>query len=108
MLAEFLTRRGYLIQTATSGAQALAMIQREPPDLVLLDMYMPGMNGVEVLRRAREFHASAGVIMLTASQDAVLLQAARDLGALDVLSKPVDLKQLELAVMARLMLDAPA
>ncbi len=68
---------------------------------------MPGMNGVEVLRRLKSppFAASAiGVIMLTASQEKLLLDQALDLGAFDVLPKPVDLNQVELAVIAKLAL----
>ena len=83
------------------------MIRQEPPDLVLLDIYMPGMNGVEMLRQVSRSHPKVGVIMLTASQDEPLLKSALDLGAFDVLSKPVDLKQLELAVLVKLALSAP-
>lgn len=102
MVGEFLRRRGYRVKTASNGETALAMVNREPPDLVLLDIYMPGMNGVEVLRQLQQSHPSVGVIMLTASQDEPLLKTALDLGAFDVLSKPVDLNQVELAVMVKL------
>lgn len=107
LVGEFLQRRGYRIKTAADGEAALAMILREPPDLVLLDIYMPGINGVDVLRRLKEAGSSVGVIMLTASQDEPLLKTAMDLGAFDVLTKPVDLDQVELAVMVKLMLTAP-
>lgn len=110
LVGEFLARRGYRIQTASDGKAALAMIQSDPPDLVLLDVYMPQMNGVDVLRHLRAPMASAGssvgIILLTASQDEPLLQEALDLGAFDVLSKPVDLNQVELAVMVKLLLSA--
>lgn len=107
LVGEFLQRRGYRIKTAASGEEGLAAIRNAPPDLVLLDVYMPGMNGVEMLRQASRSHPKVGVIMLTASQDEPLLKAALDLGAFDVLSKPVDLKQLELAVMVKLQLSLP-
>jgi CheY-like chemotaxis protein len=106
LVGEFLGRRGYRIATASNGEEALALVAKEPPDLILLDIYMPGINGIEVLRRLARSHPSVGVIMLTASQEEPLLQEALDLGALDVLSKPVDLKQLELAVMVKLILSA--
>ncbi|MEW6544741.1 MAG: response regulator [Nitrospirota bacterium] len=105
LVGEFLKRRGYLVKTATSGEQALTMIKQEPPDLVLLDIYMPGINGVEVLRRLQAMNSPAGVIMLTASQEEPLLKTAMDLGAFDVLSKPVDLSQVELAVMVKLAMQ---
>lgn len=105
LVGEFLQRRGYRTKTAANGEEALTMIREEPPDLALLDIYMPGINGVEVLRRLKEAHSSVGVIMLTASQDEPLLKMALDLGAFDVLSKPVDLDQVELAVMVKLVMQ---
>ena len=107
LVGEFLKRRGYRIQTAYGGEEALAKIEQEPPDLVLLDIYMPGINGVDVLRRLVKSQFAGGVIMLTASQEEPLLKTAMDLGAFDVLSKPVDLDQVEMAVMVKLMLNAP-
>ncbi len=107
LVGEFLQRRGYRIKVAANGEAALEVIRQEPPDLVLLDIYMPGINGVEVLRRLKEARSPVGVIMLTASQDEPLLKTAMDLGAFDVLSKPVDLDQVELAVMVKLALSAP-
>jgi len=107
LVGEFLQRRGYRIKTAASGEEGLATIKNKPPDLVLLDVYMPGMNGVEMLRQVSKSHPAVGVIMLTASQDGPLLKSALDLGAFDILSKPVDLKQLELAVLVKLALSLP-
>lgn len=107
LVGEFLQRRGYRTQSAASGEEALRMVRKEPPDLVLLDIYMPGMNGIELLRRLTSEKFPGGVIMLTASQEEPLLKTALELGAFDVLSKPVDLDQVELAVMVKLMLNAP-
>jgi DNA-binding response OmpR family regulator len=106
MVGEFLERRGYLVQAVTNGEDALNLVRKNPPDLVLLDIYMPGLNGVEVLRRLQTSHPAVGVIMLTASQEEPLLKTALALGAFDVLSKPVDLDQVEMAVMVKLMLNA--
>ncbi|RJQ42454.1 MAG: response regulator [Gaiellales bacterium] len=106
MVSEFLRQRGYQTKTVVSGEEALAMIERDPPDLVLLDIYMPGMNGVDVLRKLNAAKCRIGVIMLTASQDEPLLKTALDLGAFDVLRKPIDLEQVGRAVMTRLMLGA--
>lgn len=105
MVGEFLRRRGYQTQTAVNGEQALDLIRAESPDLVLLDIYMPGINGVEVLRRIQQINPSIGVIMLTASQEEALLQAALDIGAFDVLCKPVNLDQLALAVTVKLAMQ---
>jgi CheY-like chemotaxis protein len=70
-------------------------------------MYMPGMNGVEVLRRLRARHYTGGVVALTASQDEQLLQQTLDLGSVDVMGKPVDLERLELVVQVCLVLTGP-
>ncbi len=109
LVREFLTRRGYQVKTANNGEEALEMIRNAPPDLLLLDIYMPGINGVEVVRRLKAAYLleKVGVIMLTASQEEPLLQEALDLGAFDVLSKPVNLNELELAVAVKLALSAP-
>jgi len=109
LVGEFLSRRGYQIKTSNGGEQALGIIRKEPPTLVLLDIYMPGINGVEVMRRLKQdgLLLEVGVIMLTASQEEPLLQEAFDLGAFDVLSKPVNLDELELAVAVKLALSAP-
>jgi DNA-binding response OmpR family regulator len=107
LVREFLERRGYRVKTATNGEDALALVKKEPPDLMLLDIYMPGMNGVDVLRRLKAQQSPVGVIMLTASQEELLLQEALKLGAFDVLSKPVNLDEIELAVAVKLALTAP-
>ena len=107
LVGEFLERRGYRVKTATNGEDALALVKKEPPDLMLLDIYMPGMNGVDVLRRLKAQRSPVGVIMLTASQEELLLQEALELGAFDVLSKPVNLDEIELAVAVKLALSAP-
>lgn len=109
LVGEFLARRGYRVKTASGGEQALEAIKAEMPDLVLLDIYMPGVNGVEVVRQLKTANLleKLGVIMLTASQEEPLLQEALNLGAFDVLSKPVNLDELELAVAVKLALSAP-
>lgn len=105
LLAQFLGRRGYRVRTAANGREALALVEQEIPQMIVLDMYMPGMNGLEVLRALRDRQYPNGVIALTASQDVPLLKEALDLGAFDVLSKPVDLRQVELMVTVKLVLQ---
>lgn len=98
LLTQFLTMRGYRVCAAQDGPTALGLIEQERPKLIVLDMYMPGMNGLEVLRALRAKKYGGGVIALTGSQDEKLLQEVLDLGAVDVMGKPVDLERLALAV----------
>jgi CheY-like chemotaxis protein len=98
LLKRFLSLRGYEVQVASDGQQALKMVEQEAPQLIVLDVYMPGINGVEVLRQLRGRKFTGGVILLTASQDDKLLQEALDLGSVDIMGKPVDLERLALAI----------
>ncbi|MBN2449078.1 MAG: sigma-54-dependent Fis family transcriptional regulator [Lentisphaeria bacterium] len=94
LLAGFLEQQGYTVHAAASGAEALAILEGTPVDLVVSDVRMPGMSGIEFLRRARTLRAVVPVIMVTAFahiRDAV--QAIRD-GALNYLEKPIDLDEL--------------
>lgn len=102
MLKEFLETRGYAVISALSGHEALAAVQEERPDLILLDILMPGMNGLEALQRIREIDPTAGVIMLTALQDEGVAREAMQKEAYDYLTKPVDLPYLELTILAKL------
>src|SRR5207245_1156027 len=76
LLKRFLSLRGYNVRLATDGQQALTLVEQEVPRLIVLDVYMPGMNGVEVLRQLRRKQFNVGVILLTASQDDTLLRGA--------------------------------
>lgn len=104
LLSQFLTLRGYRVRTAQNGMEALTMVQQQSPDLVILDMYMPGMNGVEVLQKLRAARYVGGVIALTASQDEKLLQRTLELGSVDVMGKPVDLDRLEMVIQVGLVM----
>ena len=98
LLQRFLSLRGYRVRAVPDGPQALAAVEQEVPQLVVLDMNMSGMNGVEVLRKLRAKKYGGGVILLTTGQDDKLLQEALDLGSVDVMGKPVDLERLALAI----------
>ena len=104
LLSQFLTLRGYRVRTAQDGSQALAMVKQEQPQLIILDLYMPDMNGLEVLRQLRSQEYRGGVIVLTASQDEKLLQEMLELGSVDVMGKPVDLERLALLIQVSLVI----
>ncbi len=105
LLTKYLTQKHYRVLAAQDGPAALALVDLEQPDLVVLDMYMPGMTGVEVFRKLRDKHYTGGVMMLTSSQDESLLKEALDLGSLDIVGKPADLERIELAIQVSLILS---
>ena len=82
-----LRRRGYLVTSAKNGLEALAAIERQAFDLLLLDLKMPGMSGIEVGRRAREILPDAAILILTGSTSIEGLVEAPGLEQFDVLTK---------------------
>ncbi|MBI4536456.1 MAG: response regulator [candidate division NC10 bacterium] len=95
LLQEFLVAKGYEVLTATAGEEALQKVREERPHLILLDVRMPGMNGLEVLRRVRQIDQEVGVIMVTAVNEEETGREALALGAFDYVVKPLDLAYLE-------------
>ncbi len=95
VLKGFLSSRGYLVSTAADGPEALQKVQDEAPDAVLLDVNLPRMNGLEVLRRIRKSDPEVGVIMVSGLTDEETGRAAFALGAMAYLTKPVDFRALE-------------
>src|SRR5574342_890991 len=96
LLADLLTVKGYAVVTAASGADALARIEAERPDLVLLDVVMPGMSGYEVCQRIRADAANGilPVVMVTALDPATERIKGLDAGADDFLTKPINQPEL--------------
>ncbi|MBI2855423.1 MAG: sigma-54-dependent Fis family transcriptional regulator [Chloroflexi bacterium] len=85
---------GFLCETASNGQEALARAAQEEFDLVLLDVKMPGMSGLEVLPRLNTAHPDTCVVMVTAMVDAHTAVQAMRLGAYDYLTKPFDIGDL--------------
>lgn len=94
LLTEFLARRGHHVRAAADGSAAYAALAETPADVVLLDLYMPGDSGLEVLKRLRGDRYAGKIILLTASHDEPLLRQGLDLDISDVLGKPIDLDRL--------------
>jgi len=95
LLTEFLRAKGYEVITASDGEEALRKVKEDRPHLILLDVRMPRLNGMEVLRRVREIDREVGVIMVTAVNEEETGREALKLGAFDYITKPLDLKYLE-------------
>ena len=98
LLLEFLAGRGYDVLVAESGSAALAALGADQPDLVLLDVAMPDMDGVETLRRIVALQPSMPVIMVTANADIATTSKLLAMGAVDYIPKPFDLDYLDQAV----------
>ena len=100
-LASLLEMRGYQVDTAETGRSAIALIEGgAAPDLLILDVMMPGLDGIETLRRVREIQPELPVVMLSVIGKASTIVDAMQLGAVDYLNKPFEEQELE-AVIAR-------
>ncbi len=93
MIEEYLTRKGFDVRTADSGPALRDMLEQTRPDLVLLDIAMPGEDGLSIARFLREQHDVA-IIMLTAASDVVDRVVGLELGADDYVTKPFDPREL--------------
>jgi len=101
--ANFFRKRKIDVITASSGEEAIEIIEKQKPDLLLLDIKMGGIDGVETLRRVKQKDRDLKVIMVTGrkpEEDA--FEACRRLGALDYIHKPLELDELEQVVLKEL------
>ena len=89
---------GHAVRSAENGARALELLREEPADLIISDVRMPDMNGIELLRKVREFLPDAGVVMMTAFATVETAREAFKLGADDFIQKPFDVDELKLIV----------
>ncbi len=93
-LAERLESRGLNVTTATSGESALASVEGHEYDLIVLDLAMPGFDGIETLKRIKAKQPDAEIIMLSGQGSIRTSIEAMKLGACDFLQKPVDINEL--------------
>ena len=97
-LAERLELRGFAVRYALSGEAAVEAIGTDPPDLMVLDLKMPGMDGMEVLRHVKRTRPEIQVIMLTGHGSEKDAETAWTLGVFDYMQKPVDITVLVAAL----------
>ena len=95
ILKNFFERKSYIVFTANNGEAALEVVKEHRPHLVFLDIRMPKMDGLTVLRNIRAIDTSIKVIMVTAIEDDKTIAEAKSLGAVDYISKPFKLEYLE-------------
>ena len=93
-LGERLELRGFKIQIATDGEDALQMIEDDPPQVVVLDVLMPGLGGLEVLKRIKSSKPEIAVILLTGQGSTKEGIEGMNLGAFDYLMKPLKIDDL--------------
>ncbi len=107
VLIEFLSEHGYAAAGAENGREALQMIKSIRPQVVLLDIAMPGMNGIETLKQLRQQIPTAAVIMISGHADHDMALQALDLGAYDFIQKPLDFRYLERTLLAKIVTLEP-
>ncbi len=95
---DFLTSKGHDVTLAEDGVQALKLLATVKPDVVLLDVAMPEMDGMETLRRIVAGYPNLPVIMVTANADIEITSKVLQLGAADYVPKPFDLDYLDQAI----------
>lgn len=98
----FFKKRGIDVLTASGGRQALEMIEKDKPNLVLLDVRMEEMTGIEVLRELRKKNDNSKVIMVTGVEEEAMIAEANSLGVIQYIHKPLILEELEKVVLAQL------
>jgi two-component system response regulator (stage 0 sporulation protein F) len=103
LLNEVFQREGYTTYQAANGMQALEIVRKHRPDLVLLDMKIPGMDGIEILKRLKEIDSDIKVIIMTAYGELDMIQETKELGAIMHFAKPFDIDDLRAAVKKHLV-----
>lgn len=106
-LTLFLKKEGFgEVDVASCAREALEKVAKERYDLVLLDIRLPDMNGIQVLSRIKEINSSIEVIMITGYPEMETAQQSVKLGAYDYIVKPFDIHYMKLAILTKLLLNA--
>jgi DNA-binding NtrC family response regulator len=103
ILSRFLGEKGFEVDVAIDGKRALKEIETFAPDVVLLDIRMPNMDGIECLQRITDDGIDCGVIMISGEADVALARKTLTMGAADFIYKPFDLEYLETSLLAKLI-----
>nr|WP_088042018.1 response regulator [Bacillus sp. EAC] len=98
LLHEIFKKEGYEVFQAANGFQAIDIVIKDCPDLVILDMKIPGMDGVEILKRIKEINKEIKVILMTAYGELDIIEEAKKLGALRYFPKPFDIDEIKKVV----------
>ena len=101
-LKKFLEKKQYVVSTSLSGEDAIKKVKAESPHAVLLDIRMPGMDGVEALQKIKKINNKINVVMITAVNDDEVGNECLKMGACDYITKPLSLDYLENVLMLKL------
>ena len=108
VLIEFLEDHGLSAEGAEDGQKALFLARQVKPQVILLHVAMPGMNGIETLKKLREQAPGSAVIMISGHADHEMALQALELGAYDFIQKPLDFKYLERTLITKIVTLDPA
>ena len=102
-LRRYLRQKGFIrLFSVGSGEEAIELLKKEDIKLVFLDVKMPGLNGIDVLRRIKKIAKETGVIMITGYPEEDIVKEAIKEGAYDYIIKPFDLEYLELSLLSKI------
>ncbi len=102
LLQKFLASKNYDVCTAADGLTAIEKVRELKPPIVLLDILMPGMNGMDTLKEIKKLEPDTVVIMVTAVSDEELAKNSLRLGAFDYITKPINLDYLETCLLVKM------
>ena len=104
ILKSFLEDKEHKVYTAYDGVEAVKLAKKERPHIILLDIYLPKMDGIQVLQAIRKFDETIGIIIMTGFREKDVAQKAIELGAFDYINKPFDFDYLERALDTKLQM----
>jgi len=105
LLNDFLTKKGFIPSIASSGEEALQKIKLNDPIIVLLDINMPGMDGLMTLKKIKETNEHIGIIIISGTADENIAEQAMRLGVYDYIVKPVNFGYLEFCLISKIILS---
>ena len=103
VLTRYFRRRGFSVMQASSGKEAIEIFTQYRPHIVLLDILMPGLNGLETLKQLKDIYPLFKAIMISAVKDEEVFSKCRELGAIDYIVKPFDLSYLDARIAGKLL-----
>lgn len=103
VLEDFLNLKGYAVYTASNGENAVRQVKEVKPHIILLDVAMPGIDGIETLQEIKKVDPAVGVIMITSVVDEELARRAIASGAYEYITKPLDFHYLEIVLLVKII-----